>query len=125
MLPAIHQQRLSEFAKDLQQTVQQYVPTDFGRYQSASILAFDWSNDTMGVNILRDELLQLLHRVYGFKVEVYILNANDTHVNIRGDFRDKLIDFTKTPRTDTKHLKVFYYSGHSDSGPHGDQLRLA
>ena len=125
MLPAIHQRRLSDFAQDLQEAVRRYVPTDFGRYQSASILAFSWSNDTMGVNVLRDELLQLLHRAYGFKTESYVFDAKDTLVNIQSDFRDKLIEFTKTPRNDAKHLKVFYYSGHSDSGPNEDQLRLA
>lgn len=124
-MPASHQQRLSDFANDLQQAVNKYVPTDFGRYASASILAFDWSNDLMGVNVLRDELIQLLHRVYGFKAESYVLDASDTHENIRSDFRDKIIDFTKTPKTDAKHLRIYYYSGHSDSGPNDNQLRLA
>lgn len=124
MLTALHQERLSNFPDDLQRAVEQIVPTDFERYQTASILSFTWSNDKMGVNILRDELLNTLQRVYGFKAETHVLDANDTQVNVGSDFRDRLIDFTKTPKTDAKHLKVFYYSGHSDSGPYDDQLRL-
>lgn len=125
MLPAVHQQRLSDFATDLERAVKQYLPTNFGRYHTASILAFDWNNDTMGVNVLRDELLTVLNRNYGFKVESYVLDASDTEVNIASDFRDKVVDFMKVPRTEKNHLKVFYYSGHSDTGPRNDQLRLA
>lgn len=125
MLPASHQKRLSDFASDLEQAVRQYVPTDFGRYATASILTFDWSNDFMRVNVLRDELIHLLHRVYGFKAEPHVFNARDSHINIGTDFRDKIYEFTKVPRTDAKHLRVYYYSGHSDTGPYGDQLRLA
>lgn len=90
MLPAAHQERLSDFAIDLQVSVKRHVPTDFGRYQRAAVLTFHWSNDAMGVRISRDESLQLLNRVYGFKIETHVLNANDTLVNIVDDFKDKL-----------------------------------
>lgn len=127
MLPSAHQDRFSEFATDLQKAVRQSVPTDFGRYQRASILAFDWSNDTMEVKRLREDLLRLLRRVYGFNTEAYVLNANDPPQAIFKDFRDHLIEFTRRnePKNgDSTHLLMYYYSGHSDSGPQGNQLRL-
>lgn len=81
----------------------------------------------MGVRGLRDDLLRLLRDVYNFKTESYVLNANDTPQAIARDFRYQIMQFTNVhqPKTDNaKHLLVYYYSGHSDCGPHGDQLRL-
>lgn len=133
-LPSSHLSYFSQFAADLQQTIRQSVPTDydldFGRYHQASILSFDWNNDnTMpGVKPLRDELLQLLRTVYSFKTESYALNPNDAPETIFNDFRNRLMTFTnshKRKSREAKHLLVYYYSGHSDAGPQGDQLRLA
>ena len=81
----------------------------------------------MGVKHLREDLLRLLRTVYGFKTESYILNAYDPPQSIFNDFRDKLIDFTgrhKPKRGEATHLLVYYYSGHSDTGPHSNQFRL-
>jgi hypothetical protein len=127
-LPAAHQAAFDEFAKDLQTAVQQWVPTDLNRYQRAAILAFDWNNDTMGVSNLRNDLLRLLNRVYGFKVEVHVFDANAPSADIALEFRRKLVDFTTkngSTKANVKNLLAYYYSGHSDSGPNGDMLRLA
>lgn len=81
----------------------------------------------MGVKELREELLGLLNRVYGFKTETYVLNADDQEFNISMDFRDKLVDFTRRnrPRTDNaKHLLVYLYIGHSWTGENQNELRF-
>jgi hypothetical protein len=126
--PAAHQAHFDKFAKDLEPAVQQWVPTDLEGYKSAAVLSIDWSNDTMGVSNLRNDLLQILNRVYGFKVENYVLNANAPLADIALNFRKKLMDFTNkqgSTKANAKHLLVYYYSGHSDTGPNGDMLRLA
>ena len=127
MRPASNQERFSNFATDLQHSLQQAVSTDSGRYQQASVLAFDWSNDDIGVSGLRDDFLELLRSVYGFNTESYVLNASDSASNIEFDFRDRVIDFTRkhASRNDNAtHLLIYYYSGHSDRGPNGDELQL-
>ncbi len=127
MLPAAHQERFSKFAKDLESAVKTAIPAGFGKYERAAIMAFDWSNDTMGVKALRDELLRLLKRVYGFRTETYVMNANDPSDVVNRDFGDQVSDFVRRHRpssSSAKHLLVYYYSGHSDSGPHGDELGL-
>jgi hypothetical protein len=68
-LPARHQARFITLAKDLQEVVRHCVPTDLGRYQTATVLGFDWSNDTTGVQSLREEVSGLLRRVYVFQTE--------------------------------------------------------
>lgn len=125
-LPAAHQAKFSQFAGDLQQAVRQYVPTDLGRYQRAAIFAFDWNNDTMGVKGLRDELLGLLKRVYGFQTETHVMNARDPSATVDLDFYDAVLRFVQKnrPKPGEKNLLVYYYSGHSDSGPQQNELRL-
>ena len=127
MLPTSHQETFPKFADDLRDVVQRYVPTDLGRYQKAVILGFDWSNDIKGVKRLREKFLQLLRTVYGFETESYVLNANKTPQAIDRDFRNRVIQFTAMHQFNTeeaKHLLIYYDSRHSDTGPHGDELRL-
>lgn len=126
MLPTARQETFPKFADDLREVVQRYVPKDLGRYQKAAILGFDWSNDTMGVKRLREDFLRLLRTVYGFRTESYVLNANNTPQAIDREFRDRMVQFTakhQSYKEEDKHLLVYYYSGHSDSGPY-DQPRL-
>jgi hypothetical protein len=127
MQPAQHASRFLHFAKDLEEAVQKVVPTDLGRYQKAAVLAMDWDNDTMNVKVLRDELLGVLRRVYNFKTESFLLDSNLSASTASQRLQDKLYQFTAANRPskpDAKHLLIYYYSGHSDTGPHGDQLLL-
>jgi hypothetical protein len=81
----------------------------------------------MGVKGLRNELLGLLKRTYGFQTETHVMNANDPSATVDLDFYDVLTRFVhkNRPKTrDEKHLLVYYYSGHSDSGPQQNELRL-
>lgn len=128
MLPSKHQENFSKFAADLEQSVKQSSPTDFGRYRRASILSFDWSNDTRDDKGVRDEFLQLLRTVYGFETESYVLRAHDPPPKIWDDFREFLFDFTKkyiSRSNEATHLLIYYYTGHSDPGLYEDSLRLA
>lgn len=126
MLPATERVHFAKFAEDLQKSVRRSFVDEFVRYQKASVLAFDWSNDTMGVQHFRDDLLQLLREDYGFKTETYVLNARDPPMTIAQDFQTQLIRFRmeNRPTNGAKHLLIYYYSGHSDSGPKQNQLRL-
>jgi hypothetical protein len=127
MQPVQHASRFLHFAKDLEEAVQKVVPTDLGRYQKAAVLAMDWDNDTMNVKVLRDELLGVLRRVYNFKTESFLLKSSLSAGMTSQQLRDKLNQFTAANRPskpDAKHLLIYYYSGHSDTGPNGDQLLL-
>ncbi len=73
ILVAAHQERFSKFAKDLESDVKRSISTGFERYDRAAIINFDWSNDIMIVKDIRDELLRLLKRVYGFRIENYLM----------------------------------------------------
>jgi hypothetical protein len=125
---AVHKQQLEGFATDVQKAVKLCLPTDLERYQKAAVFAFDWSNDTMGVAPLRDEFLTILHKVYNFKIEHHQLDASLTSFQLGNSMQNRTRDFVKkykSNREDVRHLLLFYYSGHADSGPRGDTFRLS
>lgn len=115
-----------KFAEDLQKSDRRSLIYKSRRYQKVSVLAFDWSNDEMGVQHFRDDLLRLFREDYGFETETYVLNARDPSSTIAEEFESKLRSFrmNRPANIEAKHLLIYYYSGHSDSGPKQDQLKL-
>ena len=98
-----------------------------GDNQKANVLAFDWSNDKMGVQHFRDDLLRLFRVNYGFETETYVLNAKNPSATLAEEFESKLRRFRNKNRPaniESKHLLIYYYSGHSNSGPEQNQLTL-
>lgn len=117
-----------EFANDLNEALAKSVPTNLARYKHAAALSLTWSNDDIGVMPQTDQFLSILKTVYNYATEKFILNAAKPLHELQRDLTDRIMAFTKeheakTPNDD--HLLIYYYSGHGETGPGQNQLRLS
>lgn len=116
------------FANDLKEALVKSIPTNLSRYKHAAVLAIHWSNDDIGVMPQTDEFLQTLRQSYNYVTEKYVIDAARPYQDVGQDFIARILAFTNEHQSrtrDNSHLLIYYYSGHSDSGPRENQLRLS
>lgn len=118
--------RFQTFAADLQAAGNAAVLNENRVYRRAAILSIQFDNVDFPVNKQRDDLLDVLRRVYGFNTETYIIKTvNTDYIQAGNDLKARLEAFRKTYQTSAKtppgSLLVYYYTGHaSRSGTRPD-----
>lgn len=107
---------LHKFTADLQNTVNDLLPTRGRRFDRAAILAIDFSvSDIPSVVPLREELLALLEGTYNWTVVRHTIDCALPHTKALGNAQDACSDFTRKymSQTDaTGTLLCLYFSGH-------------
>ncbi|OJD38889.1 hmg-i hmg-dna-binding protein [Diplodia corticola] len=112
--------RLQDFAKDVEKSVNTILPTGATRYGKVAVLGYTWSNDDMKCAQAEGELFKVLRKYYNFITESYIIDATSQTIN--ANLQRAFIKFReKHQGSDT--LLIFIYSGHSRRD-HNDNLQL-
>lgn len=117
------------FTKDVQTAVNKVIPTRSRRYEQAAILAISFSrSDIPSIITLRDQLLDILGKTYGWAVETYEIDCEFPDDAAGMALMSKITDFVFRHMARTRgggpHLQCIYYSGHGYRAGDDQQLTL-
>ncbi|CAK44736.1 hypothetical protein CBS115989_7812 [Aspergillus niger] len=98
---------LRDLATNLQAAVNHSIAFG-GNYEAVEVIAFHWSNDTMGVASLETELLEFLTRVYAYHCESYEIPTQNSAALLNS----KLVNWS-LERANKNTLRIYVYSGHA------------
>ncbi|KAI9731617.1 MAG: hypothetical protein M1818_007747 [Claussenomyces sp. TS43310] len=115
---------ITEFATDLQATINKALPLVSLGYRRVAVLAISWSNDTMSVKTTEKELLDVFQNweklanyfhaystSYGFVVENFVIQASLKTLQAITALQKRIIKFYEDwDREDS--LTIYVYSGH-------------
>ncbi|PYI23503.1 hypothetical protein BO99DRAFT_180813 [Aspergillus violaceofuscus CBS 115571] len=101
-----HLLNLKTFSNDLQEALSNAQPSG-GNFKSVEVLALRFENDTMGVDALERELLDVFQSVYHYNTSSFVIPV----INSEDHLYQHLIKWT-LDRAQKETLRIYVYSGH-------------
>ncbi|OJJ48417.1 hypothetical protein ASPZODRAFT_61988 [Penicilliopsis zonata CBS 506.65] len=104
--------RLQDFASDLETAVNAVLPSPENKYKKVSVFAFHWENDTMGVETLEMELLEVFKSVYNYSTDRFVIPTKSPRFSLASE-----INSWSGQHAGKDTVRIYIYSGHA--GPSG------
>ncbi|KAF5984484.1 hypothetical protein FCOIX_2611 [Fusarium coicis] len=103
-----HMNNLQQFVNDLQSAAKRAFPNSaYSRYTEVQVLLIRWEEDELEVEWELNELQRVLHRLYGFTTDKFLIPTQNSHRKLN----HKVLGFVEEHENEDT-LLIVYYGGH-------------